>query len=177
MNYFSLDNDNTHSDYHANKTQVTEDIIPPINLRDLTALIAHLQNNCSGCTAISNSGVSAIFPTMERTISEHLTKVGIPSGLSGYRYLQSAIRKVVEDESILDGITKLLYPELAKLHNSTPQRVEKAIRHAIKTTWDNSLSHLTLDDYHFYIKKGRNYPTNSQFIAEIYRQIRLSNTF
>lgn len=110
----------------------------------------------------------------ELIISNHLTRVGIPSGLSGYRYLVSAIQSVLEDESILDSITKILYPEIAKLHNSTPQRVEKAIRHAIKTTWDNS-SLIHLDEYHFFIRKGRNYPTNTQFIAEIYRKIRLSS--
>ncbi len=107
-------------------------------------------------------------------ISNHLSKLGIPSGLSGFRYMNTAVKKVLSDENILDGITKILYPEIAKYHQSTPQRVEKSLRHAISVAWDNNSALATSKNYHFFVREGKKYPTNSQFIAEVSRQIKLT---
>lgn len=104
-------------------------------------------------------------------ISERLMEIGIPVRLKGYRYLVTAIEKVVEDESLLEGITKILYPDVAKLHNSTPQRVEKAIRHAIEVAWGRDLGDDIKKEFNYF---GKPRPTNSEFIASVSRYIRLS---
>lgn len=105
-------------------------------------------------------------------IAKRLSKLGMPSGLSGYRYMISAIKLVLFNENALDCVTKILYPDIAKMHKSTPQRVEKALRHAIKLTWSNGILK-NKDGYNFYVKDGRDYPTNSQFIAEMRRHIKM----
>lgn len=107
----------------------------------------------------------------ELLISERLMEIGIPVRLKGYRYMITAIEKVVEDESLLEGVTKILYPDVAKIHNSTPQRVEKAIRHAIEVAWGRDLSEDIKKDFNYF---GKRRPTNSEFIASVSRYIRLS---
>ena len=111
---------------------------------------------------------------IELIISKRLSRLGMPSGLSGYRYMTSAIKTVLYNENALDSITKILYPDVAKIHNTTPQRVEKAMRHAIKVTWGSG-SFSNIDGYTFYVREGRNYPTNSHFIAEVSRHIKMFN--
>lgn len=140
----------------------------PLEAQTIASQLQHLYTMSLGDSFLSGTA------NIDLLISGHLNRIGIPSGLSGYRYLLSAIRRSIEDESLLDAITKMLYPEIAQTHNSTPQRVEKSIRHAIKTTWDHSTNLFSLEEYHFHIKKGRTYPTNTQFIAEICRKIRLT---
>lgn len=104
-------------------------------------------------------------------ISERLMEIGIPVRLKGYRYMLTAIEKVVNDESLLEGVTKILYPDVAKIHNSTPQRVEKAIRHAIEVAWDRDVDENIKKDFNYF---GKRRPTNSEFIASVSRYVRLS---
>ena len=127
-------------------------------------------------TFIKNEGMphQSIPSKLDVTISNYLSQLGIPTGLSGFRYMITAVKKVLSDETVLDGITKILYPEIAEYHHSTPQRVEKSLRHAISVAWDNNSTLSTSENYHFFIKEGKKYPTNSQFIAEVSRQIKLT---
>lgn len=105
-------------------------------------------------------------------ISENLTDIGIPASLTGYKYIITAIKEVINDDSALEGITKILYPSIAKKHNSTPQRVEKAIRHAIEVAWSQDPNGIFKNDYNFTLKTGKYRPTNSEFIAVLSRRIR-----
>lgn len=108
---------------------------------------------------------------MDTAISNKLNEIGVPARLKGYRYMITAVKEVISNESALEGVTKVLYPDVAKKHNSTPQRVEKAIRHAIEVAW--SMKDVTNNErYAVCYKKGR--PTNSEFIAQISREIRQS---
>lgn len=86
----------------------------------------------------------------------------------------TAVKEVISNEDALEGVTKVLYPDVAKKHNSTPQRVEKAIRHAIEVAWsvEDAYNNGSKDKYSVRYKKGR--PTNSEFIAQISREIRQS---
>ncbi len=108
---------------------------------------------------------------LENIISDRLIEIGIPVRLKGYRYLITAIAKVVEDETLLEGITKILYPDVAKLHNSTPQRVEKAIRHAIEVAWSRDVAEEIKKEFNYF---GKRRPTNSEFIATVSRFIKVS---
>ena len=102
---------------------------------------------------------------MELLISRRLIEIGVPASLKGYRYIITAIEEVVMDEAVLEGVTKVLYPEVAKKHNSTPQRVEKAIRHAIEVAWSRNGDSRLKKAFKYSVDSGKNRPTNSEFIA------------
>ena len=108
---------------------------------------------------------------LENIISKKLIGLGIPTRLKGYKYMLSAIEQVLEDETSLEGVTKILYPDVAKKYNSTPQRVEKAIRHAIEVAWTDNGVELRRE---FQDRKENKRPTNSEFISRISAYIKMS---
>lgn len=108
---------------------------------------------------------------LENIISKKLIGFGIPTRLKGYKYMLSAIEQVLEDETSLEGVTKILYPDVAKKYNSTPQRVEKAIRHAIEVAWTDNGVELRRE---FQDRKENKRPTNSEFISRISAYIKMS---
>ena len=100
---------------------------------------------------------------------------GVPAHIKGYRYLREAILIAVEDREVINAVTKVLYPEVAKRYNTTASRVERAIRHAIEVAWDRGDLE-TLQKYFGYtvsIAKGK--PTNSEFIAMIADRLELQD--
>lgn len=107
---------------------------------------------------------------MKTYILMKLMKFGIPTRLKGYKYIATAIELVLEDETALDGVTKVLYPDVAKRYNSTPQRVEKAIRHAIEVAWAENSAELRKE---FEDGKSNKRPTNSEFISRMSKYIKM----
>ena len=100
-------------------------------------------------------------------------EIGVPAHIKGYQYLREAIMMSVEDVEMLGSITKVLYPTIAKKYQTTPSRVERAIRHAIEVAWSRGRME-TLDALFGYtINTGKGKPTNSEFIALIADKIRL----
>ena len=100
----------------------------------------------------------------ENYISDILRRLGIPSNLNGYTYLKKAAVLAVEDPTRLTGITKVLYPEIAKKCETTPVRVERSIRHAIQTSWVNGNAKAYKDFLNYSSSKNEK-PTNSHFIS------------
>ena len=112
-------------------------------------------------------------PDLEYTVTEIIHQVGIPAHIKGYHYLRDAIIMCVEDNEMINSVTKLLYPTVAKKHSTTSSRVERAIRLAIEVAWDRGDVD-TLNTYFGYtINCGRRKPTNSEFIAIIADKLRL----
>lgn len=110
---------------------------------------------------------------LETDVTEIIHEVGVPAHIKGYQYLRDAIVMSVKDMDMLNSITKVLYPTIAKKHQTTPSRVERAIRHAIEVAWSRGRMD-TLDDMFGYtINRGKGKPTNSEFIALITDRIRL----
>lgn len=110
---------------------------------------------------------------LEVRISEVLHSVGIPAHIKGYTYLRRAIEMNVRDPNVINFVTKSLYPSVALECETTPTRVERAIRHAIEVAWDRGDVEV-LDSYFGYtISRQRGKPTNSEFIAMIADKIRL----
>ncbi len=110
---------------------------------------------------------------LELMITEIIHQIGVPAHIKGYHYLRDAIILSVNDSEFINCITKLLYPTVAKMHNTTSSRVERAIRHAIEVAWDRGDVNV-LDSYFGYtINNGRGKPTNSEFIAMIADKLRL----
>lgn len=110
---------------------------------------------------------------LETDVTEIIHEVGVPAHIKGYQYLRDAIVMSVKDMDMLNSITKVLYPTIAKKYQTTPSRVERAIRHAIEVAWSRGRMD-TLDEMFGYtINRGKGKPTNSEFIALITDRIRL----
>lgn len=110
---------------------------------------------------------------LEQDVTDMIHEIGVPAHIKGYQYLREAIMMSVEDIEMLNSITKILYPTIAKRFQTTPSRVERAIRHAIEVAWSRGRME-TLDALFGYtINTGKGKPTNSEFIALIADKIRL----
>lgn len=111
---------------------------------------------------------------LEGDVTNMIHEIGVPAHIKGYQYLREAIIMSIEDPSMISAITKILYPTIAKRFQTTPSRVERAIRHAIEVAWNRGKME-TLDALFGYtIDTGKGKPTNSEFIALIADKIRLS---
>ena len=111
--------------------------------------------------------------SLEEDVTEMIHEVGVPAHIKGYQYLREAIIMSVNNMDMLNSITKVLYPGIAKKYQTTPSRVERAIRHAIEVAWSRGKMD-TLDELFGYtISNGKGKPTNSEFIALITDKIRL----
>lgn len=111
---------------------------------------------------------------LEQDVTDMIHEIGVPAHIKGYQYLREAIMMSVRDTTMISSITKLLYPTIAKQFQTTPSRVERAIRHAIEVAWSRGRME-TLDSLFGYtIDTSKGKPTNSEFIALIADRIRLS---
>ena len=100
-------------------------------------------------------------------------EIGVPAHIKGYQYLREAIIMTVENMDVINAVTKILYPEVAKRFNTTASRVERAIRHAIEVAWDRGDLE-TLQKYFGYtVSNAKGKPTNSEFIAMIDDRLQL----
>ncbi len=110
---------------------------------------------------------------LERIVTSIIHEVGVPAHIKGYQYVREAIVLAVQDMEVINAVTKVLYPEVARRYNTTPSRVERAVRHAIETAWDRGDLE-TLQRYFGYtVSNTKGKPTNSEFIAMIADRIRL----
>ena len=111
---------------------------------------------------------------VELMVTEMIHQIGVPAHIKGYHYLREAILLSVEDPEIMNAVTKVLYPTVAKKFGTTPSRVERAIRLAIEVAWDRGDVD-TLNAYFGYtIHNSRGKPTNSEFIAMLSDKLRLT---
>lgn len=139
----------------------------------------HILNGKGGMASwkhgIKNAAVTVSMTEdkLELVVTDIIHDIGVPAHIKGYQYLRSAILMAVADMDILNSITKQLYPEIAEMYDTTPSRVERAIRHAIEVAWGRG--HMdTIDELFGYtIHAGKGKPTNSEFIALIADKIRL----
>lgn len=112
-------------------------------------------------------------PSLEATVTSIIHEVGVPAHIKGYQYLREAILLAVDDMDVINAVTKVLYPEVAKRFGTTASRVERAIRHAIEVAWDRGDLE-TLQKYFGYtVSNIKGKPTNSEFIAMIADRLQL----
>ena len=129
--------------------------------------VGNLRHSVSGGNERGN------YENLENQVTDMIHEVGVPAHIKGYQYLRDAIMMVIQDSEMLNSITKILYPTIAKRNQTTPSRVERAIRHAIEVAWDRGDID-TLNSYFGYtIQNNRGKPTNSEFIAMIADNLRL----
>ncbi|MGN0643230.1 MAG: sporulation transcription factor Spo0A [Huintestinicola sp.] len=110
---------------------------------------------------------------MEMVVTDIIHQIGIPAHIKGYHYLREAILLSLEDSEMLESVTKLLYPTVAKRFSTTASRVERAIRHAIETAWDRGDLDTIQNLFGYTVSVGKGKPTNSEFIALITDNLRL----
>ena len=119
------------------------------------------------------SGEAVRTVSLETRVTSIIHEVGVPAHIKGYQYLREAILIAVKDMDVINAVTKVLYPEVAKRFNTTASRVERAIRHAIEVAWDRGDLE-TLQKYFGYtVSNAKGKPTNSEFIAMIADRLRL----
>ena len=110
---------------------------------------------------------------LEVDVTDIIHEIGVPAHIKGYQYLRDAIMLSVDNSEMLNSITKLLYPSIAKRHKTTPSRVERAIRHAIEVAWSRGKTDTIDSLFGYTVAGGKGKPTNSEFVALIADKIRL----
>ncbi len=110
---------------------------------------------------------------LESDVTNIIHEIGVPAHIKGYKFLRDAIMMTINDMDMINSITKVLYPTIAKKNNTTPSRVERAIRHAIEVAWTRGEMDTIDELFGYTVNKGKGKPTNSEFIALIADKIRL----
>lgn len=126
-------------------------------------------------------GEPKIFGTLHRTdksgietmVTNIIHEIGVPAHIKGYQYLREAIIIAVNDMDVINAITKVLYPQVAKAFQTTPSRVERAIRHAIEVAWDRGDLDTLQRFFGYTVSNTKGKPTNSEFIALIADKLQL----
>ncbi len=149
-------------------------LLKPYNIESLCDHISSLADNrmknVEGIKAVNNADRT---PDIETQVTKIIHQIGVPAHIKGYQYLRTAILLTIKDSDIINSVTKVLYPSVAKKYQTTTSRVERAIRHAIEVAWDRGDVD-TLNSYFGYtVQNNRGKPTNSEFIAMIADNLRL----
>ena len=111
-------------------------------------------------------------PDLTRKVTEMIRTLGVPAHIKGYGYLRESIILAVNDPELINGITKELYPQVAKTFHTTPSRVERAIRHAIEVAWDRGDIEVLQNFFGYTVSLSKGKPTNGEFIALVADEIR-----
>ena len=138
---------------------------------DMTALVERLEEVRGGSKQPAQRKVT---PTnIETLVTGIIHEIGVPAHIKGYQYLREAIILAVEDMDVINAITKVLYPQVAKTFQTTPSRVERAIRHAIEVAWDRGDLDTLQRFFGYTVSNTKGKPTNSEFIALIADKLQL----
>ena len=140
---------------------------------DISSLCEHIDTLYRSRLSATSTGSSNASIDIESQVTKVIHQIGVPAHIKGYQYLRTAILMTISDNEIINSVTKILYPSVAKKYATTTSRVERAIRHAIEVAWDRGDID-TLNAYFGYtIQNSRGKPTNSEFIAMIADNMRL----
>ena len=122
-----------------------------------------------------SAAMKAVDPSvaLEIRVTEVIHQIGVPAHIKGYQYLREAIIMAVDDIDVVNAVTKVLYPAVAKKYNTTSSRVERAIRHAIEVAWDRGDIEVLQNYFGYTISSVKGKPTNSEFISMIADKLRL----
>ena len=110
---------------------------------------------------------------IEITVTNTIHSVGVPANIKGYQYLRDAIIMSIKDSELINAVTKQLYPKVAEKHNTSPSRVERAIRHAIEGACVRGNEEALYNLFGYTVSNNKGKPTNSEFIAMIADKLRL----
>lgn len=140
---------------------------------DNYVLAERINQIVNGNSVALPSSVDKKNDDLEITVSEIMHQIGVPAHIKGYQYLRKAIIYAIDDDEMMNSVTKLLYPTVAKEFKTTPSRVERAIRHAIEVAWDRGDVDVLSSYFGYTIQNSRGKPTNSEFVAMIADKLKL----
>ena len=140
---------------------------------DMTALVERLEELRGGQTVLVPQNRAGGKPSIEAMVTSIIHEIGVPAHIKGYQYLREAIIIAVNDMDVINAITKVLYPQVAKAFQTTPSRVERAIRHAIEVAWDRGDLDTLQRFFGYTVSNTKGKPTNSEFIALIADKLQL----
>ena len=148
-------------------------LLKPVNINSLCEHVENILSRRKKDIPAAAIQTGAQGPDIETQVTQIIHQIGVPAHIKGYQYLRTAILLTIQDSDIINSVTKVLYPSVAKKYQTTTSRVERAIRHAIEVAWDRGDVD-TLNSYFGYtIQNNRGKPTNSEFIAMIADNLRL----
>ncbi len=153
-------------------------LLKPFDMESLASRIRQLKNEKGTDTVKLNTPVKNMKPEamaydLETKVTNILHDIGVPAHIRGYHYMREAIIMSVNDMDVLNYITKELYPSIAKKCNTTPSRVERAIRHAIEVAWNRGRIDAIDEIFGYTVNNHKGKPTNSECIALIADRLRL----
>lgn len=143
---------------------------------DFSVLATRIRQLADGVTTSTHYVSAPVVKTknMDVAVTNIIHEMGVPAHIKGYQYLRDSILLVIEEVSLLGAVTKELYPAIAEKYNTTPSRVERAIRHAIELAWDRGNVEMMNKFFGYTINLERGKPTNSEFIAMVADKLRIS---
>ena len=140
---------------------------------DLTALVERMEETRAGNVRQNLPARNAASGGIEAMVTSIIHEIGVPAHIKGYQYLREAIIIAVNDMDVINAITKVLYPQVAKTFQTTPSRVERAIRHAIEVAWDRGDLDTLQRFFGYTVSNTKGKPPNSEFIALIADKLQL----
>ena len=140
---------------------------------ELSAVVERLETLRGGDTRQTMPVRQGSRPSIESMVTSIIHEIGVPAHIKGYQYLREAIIIAVHDMDVINAITKVLYPQVAKTFQTTPSRVERAIRHAIEVAWDRGDLDTLQRFFGYTVSNTKGKPTNSEFIALIADKLQL----
>ncbi len=140
---------------------------------DCETLVERLEELRGGDPKTRGSLHSSDKSGIETMVTNIIHEIGVPAHIKGYQYLREAIIIAVNDMDVINAITKVLYPQVAKAFQTTPSRVERAIRHAIEVAWDRGDLDTLQRFFGYTVSNTKGKPTNSEFIALIADKLQL----
>ena len=142
-------------------------ILKPFDLTDLENRILEIFNE------MGSKSINLYHSNLQISITKMLHELGMPSHIKGYQYIREGISMIYNDPSLIGGITKELYPELASKFDTTVSRVERAIRHAIEVSWNRGNWDYMEEIFGHSVDIDKAKPTNSEFIVTVADKLRL----
>ncbi len=144
-------------------------ILKPFELKELEKTI----ENVVGQGKYNGKSIDLYHNNLEKSITKILHELGVPSHIKGYQYIRDGIIMIYDRPGIVGGITKELYPDIAKKYDTTVSRVERAIRHAIEVSWNRGSWDLMEEIFGHSVDIDKAKPTNSEFIVTVADKLRL----
>ncbi len=161
--------------YEATEAGAEYCMLKPIDYSCLGERISRIISKRGNSKAKQNSPI--IGNDIESQVTKVIHQIGVPAHIKGYQYLRTAILMTIKDNEVINSVTKILYPSVAKQYQTTSSRVERAIRHAIEVAWDRGDIEVLNAYFGYTVQTSRGKPTNSEFIAMIADNLRLTNKF
>ena len=146
-------------------------ILKPFNMDVLASRIRQLATTITMQRPVVAQAIKAQPVDVE--VTNIIREIGIPAHIKGYQYLRDAIIMIISEIELLGAVTKVLYPRIAEKYNTTPSRVERAIRHAIEVAWSRGNMDMINRLFGYTIKLEKGKPTNSEFMAMVADKLRL----